>query len=98
MNWRFAIDSTWRVVNNVAMKLRDYIDAQRGRAAALARALDINPALISQWASSRGVPSERCIEIERATEGTVRCEELRPDIDWGYLRASASIEPSKEAA
>lgn len=26
--------------------------------------------------------------IDRETEGTVTCEELRPDIDWAYLRHS----------
>jgi len=27
--------------------------------------------------------------IERATKGAVRCEELRPDVDWAYLRGTA---------
>ncbi|MCV5533321.1 toxin YdaS, partial [Escherichia coli] len=34
-------------------------------------------------------PAERCPAIERATRGEVLCEELRPDIDWSYLRRSA---------
>lgn len=29
-----------------------------------------------------------CIAIERATNGVVRCEDLRPDVDWAYLRAT----------
>lgn len=70
------------------MKLRHYIDAQRGRAAELARALRITPCLIAQWASTRQVPAERCPSIERATGGLVRCEDLRPDVDWAYLRAT----------
>ena len=36
-----------------------------------------------------GVPL--CIAIERNTGGAVTCEDLRPDIDWAYLRA-----PKKE--
>jgi len=28
------------------------------------------------------------INLERETEGQVTCEELRPDIDWAYLRQS----------
>lgn len=28
------------------------------------------------------------IEIERHSGGTVRCEMLRPDIDWAYLRGT----------
>lgn len=27
-----------------------------------------------------------CISIEKHTGGVVRCEDLRPDIDWGFLR------------
>jgi DNA-binding transcriptional regulator YdaS (Cro superfamily) len=29
-----------------------------------------------------------CIDIEKATSGQVRCETLRPDVDWAYLRNS----------
>ncbi|GED73231.1 YdaS antitoxin of YdaST toxin-antitoxin system [Pseudomonas protegens] len=28
------------------------------------------------------------VNIERETQGAVTCEELRPDIDWAYLRGS----------
>ena len=42
---------------------------------------------LQQWRVTR-VPAERCIDIERATDGAVRCEDLRPDIDWAYLRAT----------
>lgn len=26
------------------------------------------------------------INIERESQGAVRCEDLRPDVDWAYLR------------
>lgn len=29
-----------------------------------------------------------CINIDRETGGVVRCEDLRPDVDWAYLRNS----------
>lgn len=34
------------------------------------------------------MPPERCPDIERATGGKVRCEDLRPDLMkmWSYLR------------
>ncbi|WP_375592202.1 transcriptional regulator [Chitiniphilus eburneus] len=77
-----------RYANLRRMELRDYIDEQRGRASALGRALRVSPVLVSQWASkSRPVPADRCPSIERATNGVVRCEELRPDVDWGVLRS-----------
>lgn len=70
--------------------------AKVGGQAALARILGVRPPTVNQWVKAdRPVPAERCPSIERATAGAVRCEELRPDIDWGYLRAGASIEPSK---
>lgn len=29
-----------------------------------------------------------CINIDRETGGVIRCESLRPDVDWAYLRNS----------
>jgi len=40
-----------------------------------------------------------CINIERETSGAVRCEDLRPDVDWAYLRGTSKPKPkSKKAA
>lgn len=73
------------------MNLRTYIDQQRGRATALGRALEVAPVLISQWANNtRPIPAERCPAIDKATGGAVTCEELRPDVDWAYLRGSGA--------
>lgn len=30
------------------------------------------------------------INLERESLGALRCEVLRPDVDWAYLRSSAS--------
>ncbi len=35
------------------------------------------------------------INVERESGGAVRCEDLRPDVDWGYLRNSRT---NQEAA
>jgi len=44
-------------------------------------------AFVNQWATGRRpVPAEFCPKIERATSGAVRCEDLRPDIEWSVLR------------
>lgn len=32
-----------------------------------------------------------CINIERESGGAVTCEELRPDVDWAYLRGSGAV-------
>lgn len=74
------------------MDLKTYISAERGRAVSLANALGCSPVLISQWTADvnpRQVPAERCPAIERATGGEVRCEELRPDVQWDVLREPA---------
>lgn len=52
----------------------------------LARRLGVRQSLVSMWKTRGNVPAEHCPGIERATEGFVRCEQLRPDVDWGYLR------------
>ena len=45
----------------------------------MAALLDVEPMTVTQW-KKRGVPAERCLEIERATGGVVKCHELRPDV------------------
>ena len=58
-----------------------------GSMQAVADALGITKGAVSQWKdSARKVPAEHCPVIERLTKGVVRCEELRPDVDWAYLR------------
>ena len=51
------------------------------------------------WFKNR-VPAEYCPRIERLLEGRVRCESLRPDIDWGYLRQDKATQekPQTRAA
>lgn len=63
------------------MKLLDYVKT-RATQRELAAKLGITPVLINQWANGkRPIPPERCVEIERATNGEVTRPELRPD-DW----------------
>lgn len=68
--------------------------ASLGSQKALANAIGVTQATVSQWVHGRRpIPAERCPEIERLTAGAVRCEDLRPDVDWAYLRGT-----DKEAA
>lgn len=65
----------------------DRAAAALGSQKALAVALGVTRAAVWQWKEDgRQVPAEHCIAIEKLTAGTVRCEELRPDLDWAYLR------------
>jgi DNA-binding transcriptional regulator YdaS (Cro superfamily) len=43
----------------------------------------------SMWRLRGRVPAEHCPTIERITGRAVRCEELRPDVDWHVLRETA---------
>ena len=39
------------------------------------------------------------INIERESGREVTCEELRPDVDWGYLRRTEhAVPPTRQAA
>lgn len=69
------------------MNLIDYVNRAHGGQTALAAAIGCQPQLVWQWSRGlRRVPAARCPAIERATGGQVRCEELRPDIDWAVVR------------
>ena len=70
-----------------------------GSQKALAEALGVTSGAISQWADGRA-RFEHVIKIEMLTHGVVPCEELRPDVDWQYLRATDCpvVDPYKVAA
>lgn len=52
-----------------------------------ARKLGVTPGAVSQWVNGlSAVPAERCPQIEQVTGGKVRCEDLRPDVNWAVLR------------
>lgn len=68
-----------------------------GSQANIASALKVSQPTISEWLrGERRVPAERCPQIERLTGGAVRCEALRPDVDWAVLRLQ--IEPAETKA
>jgi DNA-binding transcriptional regulator YdaS (Cro superfamily) len=67
------------------MKLTDWMSKARGRSLLLAKALGVSQASTSDWSTGKkGVPAERCVPIEQATEGAVTRRDLRP-ADWGDI-------------
>lgn len=34
--------------------------------------------------------ADLCIKIDRESKAAVRCEDLRPDADWAYIRSTQS--------
>jgi len=59
-----------------------------GSQSALAAACGVVPQVVNNWMRRNSIPADRCIDIDRATQGAVRCEDLRPDVDWAYLRGT----------
>ncbi len=39
-----------------------------------------------------------CIKVDRESGGVVRCEDLRPDVDWAYLRDAPLPQAMQEVA
>jgi DNA-binding transcriptional regulator YdaS (Cro superfamily) len=67
-----------------------------GSQTVLANLLGVSKGAIPQWkGEGQRVPAEHCPVIERVTGGAVRCEDLRPDIEWGVLRKNRA--PLKKA-
>lgn len=69
-------------------KLRDYLNgmslpAQTAFAGRCGTTIGYLRKAISARAKLDG---RTCIAIERESGGSVTCEDIRPDADWGYLR------------
>ena len=78
-------------------QIQQACDAVGGQAA-MAAQLGISPAQVNQWCKgSRPVPLEYCVAIERATNGAVTRQDLRPD-DWAAIWPElAALKTSKPA-
>lgn len=69
-------------MNNVII---DKIVRIVGSQADLARALNTSKQNVNRWKDKR-VPIKYCPDIERLTLGMVKCEEMRPEVNWSFLR------------
>ena len=62
------------------MLLTDYLKAERGRVAIVARRVRLHPAFVSQVANGRRpVPVDRAADFEAASDGQVRRWHMFPD-------------------
>jgi DNA-binding transcriptional regulator YdaS (Cro superfamily) len=68
-----------------------------GGTSAVASLFGIKPASVSGWIARGSVPAEHCPAIERHSKGAVRCEDLRPDVDWAYLRQQTEEEHDRRS-
>lgn len=59
-----------------------------GSQKALADQIGVQAQLIWAWIDRGNVPADYCPAIEKASGGAVTCEQIRPDVDWAYLRGT----------
>ena len=72
------------------MDLKTYF--QQNSQVEFARKIGVTPGAVNQWANGlSSVSAERCPQIEAATGGLVRCEDLRPDVAWSVLRNTPEL-------
>jgi DNA-binding transcriptional regulator YdaS (Cro superfamily) len=83
------------------MDLKTYLLQERGRQAALARAIGAHAPDISRWADgSRPIPSRYGAPIEKATGGLVSRKEMFPDewnVIWPELALRAHVSARRPA-
>jgi transcriptional repressor of cell division inhibition gene dicB len=64
-----------------------------GVASRMAVHFDVSDQTVSWWRKGerdgrpQPFPAEHCPDAEQLTGGAVRCEELRPDVNWSVVRA-----------
>lgn len=67
--------------------------AKIGSMRALGESLGVTKGAVGQWKlPGRHIPAEHCPSIEKLTDGAVRCEELRPDVEWSVVRSCRGVE------
>lgn len=76
------------------MELNQYIKRlSRTGLEDFARRCETSVGQIKQVAlGNRRAGESLAINIERESGGAVRCEDLRPDVDWAYIRGTGSTE------
>lgn len=62
-----------------------------GGAVKLADLLGVSIQALSNWKTRDSVPADRCPDIEAITG--IRCELLRPDVNWTVLRKRPAVRP-----
>lgn len=70
---------TWSIAIFLAMDIATYLSDQKMSQAAFAGLIGVSQGLVYQWLTGRRpVAVERCLSIERATNGAVGRRDLRP--------------------
>lgn len=71
------------------MQLKDfYLSMTADQRDDFARRCGTTLGQVRNVAYGRNCGEALAISIERESQGVVRCEDLRPDVDWAYLRGT----------
>lgn len=68
------------------METKHILDNSQIRAS-IALSLGVTQQTLTNW-KQRGIPADKCPDIEQATG--IKCEVLRPDVNWAVLRKVAA--------
>ena len=78
------------------MNLKSWAESERGRAMALARAIDVPPSFVSKMISGeKAIPAEHCQAIFKFTVGLVTIPEMRDD--WAKYWPELTQAPASPA-
>lgn len=75
-------------------KLLDYLnDLPKDRRVEFVTACGTSEGYLRKAISTdQRIGTSLCIAIDRASEGAISCEDLRPDVNWDYLRNKFNAE------
>ena len=80
------------------MSFKDfYVNMTVEQRDAFARRCNTSVGQLRNVAYGRLCGEKLAVEIERESSGAVRCEDLRPDVDWAYLRGTVAVDAEKTA-
>lgn len=68
------------------METKHILDNSQVRAS-IALSLGVTQQTLTNW-KQRGIPADKCPDIEQATG--IKCEVLRPDVNWAVLRKATA--------
>lgn len=84
-------------MNEITLAIQAAIQGAGGPAK-VSRQCGVSVQAVCFWRDGeRTLPAEHCITLEKMNQGRIRCEQLMPSVDWGYLRATPLALPAPSA-
>ncbi|NUE95415.1 helix-turn-helix domain-containing protein [Gilliamella sp. ESL0232] len=67
--------------------IKKVVDFFGGSQVETSKKLNVSKSQVWQWLNNvNAIAIEKAIDIEDKTNGAVKCEELRPDVNWSVIR------------